>query len=600
MDSQLLAFYRDQLDALRGAAAVFGERHAEHARHLGLAGEGSDPQVERLIEAVAFLAARVERKLEDEEPEMIEAMLDVLAPHFAAPIPSMALAQASLVEGGSVARVARGTSLRLSDGRGDAGAVFRTARAIDVWPGELLKVELRGRPFGLPTELWGNAQSVLLLTFRMDAVPLRSDQTGCDLDLQFIKPHAAALTEMILSNAVGAAVLSGDHDAATTLISRERIRPLGLELDEALLPRPRGDSDASRLLTEFFALPAATQAARFAGIGAEFAAIAPDNNDGSYPVLLAIGFDTVNADLVRRLTPNHFALSVTPAINLSTRRAEPISVDRGRLEYPLTADARTPSTEIYRVNSVIGLRGGADRVVLAPFWQPTALGEAAPRTYWLARRASRRDGGEPVGMAISLCDSERRALDAPFRALLAEVLCFDGNLPVALYNRGAGISTEAQGVRLTLIEAPTRATACEVRSAAQWSFLAHSLFHRDPLAGDDLGASRFRRFLALHDRGSNLRVPDWIEGIDSVVSRGAVTRLRQDVRRGVVYGTDVFVGFDPAQYADGERFGFEQVLDRVIAQYTSTNTFTRLRSHLRHRVDQERVWTPRLGTGPLI
>jgi type VI secretion system protein ImpG len=46
-----------------------------------------------MIEAFAFLAGRVQLKLDDELPEITESFLNVLYPHYLAPIPSMAIAQ---------------------------------------------------------------------------------------------------------------------------------------------------------------------------------------------------------------------------------------------------------------------------------------------------------------------------------------------------------------------------------------------------------------------------------------------------------------------------------------------------------------------------
>src|SRR2546429_1691725 len=55
-----------------------------------------DPHVERLLEAFAFLAGRVHHKLDDEFPELTDALLSVLYPHYLAPIPSMAIVEFDL------------------------------------------------------------------------------------------------------------------------------------------------------------------------------------------------------------------------------------------------------------------------------------------------------------------------------------------------------------------------------------------------------------------------------------------------------------------------------------------------------------------------
>ena len=46
-----------------------------------------DPHVERMLEAFAFLAARVHLKIDDDFPEISEALLNIVYPHYVRPIP---------------------------------------------------------------------------------------------------------------------------------------------------------------------------------------------------------------------------------------------------------------------------------------------------------------------------------------------------------------------------------------------------------------------------------------------------------------------------------------------------------------------------------
>ena len=52
--------------------------------------------MERMLEAFAFLAARVHLKIDDEFPEITEALLTVLYPHYLRPIPSMSIVEFDL------------------------------------------------------------------------------------------------------------------------------------------------------------------------------------------------------------------------------------------------------------------------------------------------------------------------------------------------------------------------------------------------------------------------------------------------------------------------------------------------------------------------
>ena len=92
MSDELLGYYNRELEALRGLASEFAERHPKIAGRLRLTKDAvDDPHVQRLLEGVAFLGARVQQRLDDEFPELTDALLSVLYPHYLAPLPSVAI-----------------------------------------------------------------------------------------------------------------------------------------------------------------------------------------------------------------------------------------------------------------------------------------------------------------------------------------------------------------------------------------------------------------------------------------------------------------------------------------------------------------------------
>src|SRR3954465_4100292 len=94
MRDDLLLYYERELDYLRKSAVQFAEKYPKVASRLVLEPDKcEDPHVERLLEAFAFLAARVHLKIDDEFPEITEALLSILYPHYIRPIPSMAIVQ---------------------------------------------------------------------------------------------------------------------------------------------------------------------------------------------------------------------------------------------------------------------------------------------------------------------------------------------------------------------------------------------------------------------------------------------------------------------------------------------------------------------------
>ena len=89
MRDDLLLYYERELSFLREMGAEFAEKYPKIASRLLLEPnkESEDPHVERLLEAFAFLAARVHLKLDDDFPEITEALLGIVYPHLIRPIP---------------------------------------------------------------------------------------------------------------------------------------------------------------------------------------------------------------------------------------------------------------------------------------------------------------------------------------------------------------------------------------------------------------------------------------------------------------------------------------------------------------------------------
>ncbi len=147
MDPRLLTLYEQELRYFRESSAEFARAFPKIASRLGIEGqEVADPYVERLIEATAFLAARVGLKLDAEYPRFTGHLLDIVYPHFLAPTPSMAVVSlacdpddANLANGPTLPR---GSGLRARQAVGqNTHCEFRTSRALRVWPIEVQRAQ---------------------------------------------------------------------------------------------------------------------------------------------------------------------------------------------------------------------------------------------------------------------------------------------------------------------------------------------------------------------------------------------------------------------------------------------------------------------------
>ncbi len=157
MDSKLLEYYNRELAYLREMGAEFAERYPKVAGRLGMRGiDVADPYTERLMEGFAFLTSRVQLKMDAEFPRFSQRLLEMIAPNYLAPTPSMAIAElppdssrkGDLSKGFVVPRGTMMDSQALK--KNGVTCSYTTAHEVTLLPLKIGQVELGGVPADLP------------------------------------------------------------------------------------------------------------------------------------------------------------------------------------------------------------------------------------------------------------------------------------------------------------------------------------------------------------------------------------------------------------------------------------------------------------------
>ena len=265
MDQRLLSYYNRELSYLRELGGEFAKHFPKIAGRLGLDEfECTDPYVERLLEGFAFLAARVQLKIDAEYPRFTEGLMSILTPHLLAPTPSMAVVQLQPnLKQGVLAdgfRVARNTSLKSLLGRGEQTACeYRTAQDIELWPIEISGLSHSGYlgDLGdLPISSRKTLRGVVRIKLRsLNDRPLSElSLSRLPLFLRGAEQLGMRLYELLVGGSVG--LLVRDAKGARCGFSpRSVLRGMGFADDEALLSYDLRSFQGYRLLHEYFALP---------------------------------------------------------------------------------------------------------------------------------------------------------------------------------------------------------------------------------------------------------------------------------------------------------------------------------------------------------
>ncbi|MEP6946609.1 MAG: type VI secretion system baseplate subunit TssF, partial [Acidobacteriota bacterium] len=380
MRDELLGYYERELVFMRRMGAEFARKYPKIAGRLLLDEDKvEDPHVERMIESFAFLTARIGLKLDDELPEVTESFLNVLYPHYLAPIPSMSVVQFSygspndkLTAGQKLERGARLNS-RPVDG---TPCKFRSAYDVELLPIEILSAALespapkdgRGRladsTIRISMRCFGDASLHEMKSGASGALPKKL-RFYIDGEPQLVFP----LYEIIFNNATAVEFRARETPIGNKTMktitnlqaklpdpiifpARDVIKAVGFASDEALLPYTKRSFAGYRLLSEYFAFPY-----KFLFFDLEGLDEPIRKKFGShFDVLIHLRDITPP---IAPITNETFRLGCTPIINLFSKLSDPIYLSQQKYEYQVLPDVHRQATRRKMIPSVdAGTAGG--------------------------------------------------------------------------------------------------------------------------------------------------------------------------------------------------------------------------------------------------
>jgi type VI secretion system protein ImpG len=630
MSDDLLPFYDRELKHLQALGAEFAQRHPQVAGRLRLGPEGAaDPHVERLIQAVAFLNARIRHKIEDDFPELTQSLLGLVYPHYLRPIPSLGIAQLELDAAGHALvkgrYVPRGTAIDtepdLSFGE---SCRYRTAYDVTLWPLKVAQARLARRPFSIPASPQASrAQAVLHIELRSLAPETKVGLVQAPR-LRFYlhrgnNTNVYKLLELLGTDVLEVCLAADAHAGRFAVLSPASLAPVGFERDQGLLPDDARSLPAYRLLTEYFAFP---QKHLFVDLElgtpgtAEwaFARAAADQHDR---LSLFVLLKRSDADLERDLSADTFRLGCTPIVNLFRQAADPLTLTQTEAEYQIVPDARRPwSCEIYSIDRVEAVSPQQEAVLFQPFFSWKHGAEQNPRqAYWHAalRPGAGSDPTHPERMRqdvlMSLVDLGFRPSQPAGWTLRVDATCFSGDAPSHLPG-GVGpggmprpLLSLPEGAgpisRVTSLTPPTPTLRPEWGRRTLWRLISHLSLNHLSLTGGGDGAAALREMLELYNFRRSAETQALIDSITEVRSERIVRRVGWRAG-GFGLGTQVQVTIDESRLAGLGGYLLAMVLDRFFGAYVAVNSFTELVVQSRQRIGQEEPWRWSKRTGERI
>ncbi|NYE60067.1 type VI secretion system protein ImpG [Duganella sp. 1224] len=611
MNPQLLRYYETELQHLRELGGEFARDFPKIAGRLGLEEQAcADPYVERLLEGVAFLAARVQMKVDAEFPRFTNHLLELVYPQYLAPTPSMAVVQLQPDMGeGSLARgftVPRGSALHSQLGKDDQTACeFRTAHAVTLWPVEVAAARYTAcgpQLNGIDLGRFGPVRAALRLRLRTGAGLTFSDLALTSLPLHLRGGDAlpARLMEALLAQSAGILAMPA-HEAPAwhSVIAREQLRAIGSGDDEALLPPSARAFQGYRLLQEYFALPQRFLFVELGGL------------DGAVQRCAETELDIVvllkrHEPQLQALNAANIGLYCTPAINLFPKRADRVHLSDQQSDYHVVPDRTRPMDyEIYEVRAVTGYGSGADAVqTFASFYHAN---DQRPGAYYQLRRDTRlqseqqrRHGARSSYLGsevfLTLVDAGAAPYNSNLRQLGVETLCSNRDLVLSMPLGGGktdftiGAGAPVRSVRC--VAGPSAPAPSHAQGDTAWRLVSHLSLNYLSLQDEDAGA--LRDMLRLYCRAHDTAAQRQIDGVRSVQADSIVQRLPLPGPISHGRGLQITITLDEMAFEGSSIFMLGMVLEQFFAKYVSLNSFTQtvIRSATRGVI---MTWPPRIG-----
>jgi type VI secretion system protein ImpG len=616
MNRSLYPYYEQELRFLRKDLEGFAKAYPAAAGRLLLdASQSADPHVERLIEAVALLTARVHKKIDDEFPELTDALLSVTAPHYLAPIPSLTIvgfdvdgSAANLQNGFVVPRGRRLSTRGLAD-----ACQFRTCYDVTLWPVRVESAALSAPP--LPAGLTAPPGTAAALRIRLSAL---GDATFSSMTLQRLRLYlhgepqlVASLYEAMFHRSIEAAFVAVDGKNKLPPISismDECIHQVGFEPHQELLPYPPQTHPAHRLLTEFFAFP---QKFSFIDVGGFDRVRAAGFGRQVEWVLFLKEYPSA---IARAVDAKTFRLGCTPVVNLFAKTAEPIVVDETTHEYQVIPDAGAPrGAEVFSIDAVVAAdsKSGAASEC-APFYSfRHERGGASPDLFWFAsRRPSPLEGDRGGDVFLSLVDLNFQPRRRGDMVLTVATTCSNRDVPAQLQRAGEQLRFELDFTAPVLQAASLRTVTPVIRPAvgrrAFWRLISQLSVNHLSLTGGADGLEAFKEILRLHDLssddsgGATPIVSPVIDGLVGLSSRRSVAQIGSPAASGMARGIEVVVELDEEKCVGVGVYLFASVIERVLGLYATINSFVQLSVKTKLQDGYYRRWPPRAGDRAIL
>ncbi len=607
-DQRLLDYYERELTFLRQLGSEFADSYGAVASRLRIEpNRTEDPHVERLLQGFAFLAARIHLKVDDGSPEISQALLNVVYPHYLRPVPAMGLVQFRLdPERGKLSSgwpIPRHSKLVTPPTKSGVRCQFRTCYDTTLLP---LTVASAGWHSPHEVELPEPTDSFAILRVELQGEP---DVTFDELEFSELRFYldgdpgvVASLYELLCNNCTRVVAWNpADDDGTRIRLPGSAVCPVGFEPEQGMLPATRRSFLPYQMIQEYFAFPRKYHFLDVKGLEPVQAA----GMGNTMQLLFFISrfeLPDRHARLQEAVSERTLRLGCTPIVNLFRAESRPIRMTQRESTYPV----KVPNdSEVFSIEEVFAVApGSTERISFAPFYAVRHRDQTSDGPFWASSRApSSWEADTMSEVSLSFVDLTGQTVHPEYHSAMVRTLCSNGNLPHELPfgTTESDFDLEEESAPLQGIHSlvtPTKALQPPAGGQQLWRLI--SMLSLNYLSLVDRGADAFKEVLRLYDFSNSTEGERHIQGIVGVESEPMHAPFHGEHGLSFARGRRVSIEFDEDDFTGGGVYLFASVIERFLGLYSSLNSFSRLVATTRQRSGVLRAWPPRSGTKPLL
>jgi type VI secretion system protein ImpG len=575
----LLRYYQDELLFLRKKGGSFSRLYPEIAASIDIKdGQSTDPHTERIIEAVAFMAARLHQRIDDNDEYLAFHILNAICPNLVNFFPPCSIVSFTAKSGEQPdhsLHIPRRTKLSFT-GKNGSIYYFSTLNPIDVYPITITGVFLE--------------RATLKIDFMSKTVPIEK------MEISKILLHinsniiddAMIIYEALFANR-GNVLLKTDNRTMTI-----QMNAVGFGDDDTACPVSKYSSNVFQLFQELLHFRQ-----KFMFFELSELDFSSEKDVLEFSILIPV---TVSQSrLLQIIKNNSFLLNCVPVANLFPFTSDPFRFTGERNKYLLLADQlHDTDMEIHSITNVhsIDSQTSEDRII-QPYFSLSIDSDTniLHQLFWLHTKESSEIRGLPGhDIYLSLVDTNLNYHRVYDDVVYAKLMCSNrlSARDVPVLSKLDVNNLETGGIFGKLIYKMT--SPVDVPNNL-WALVSELASLQMPLSKNIIGS--LKQIIKLLSGDNIVKANELLGQISSVSVFETVKRIGKDAWRGFAKGIE-FDLYTKQQEQTHIAFLLSCFINEYISSCVSLNSFVHLKLFSEKTNAKIAEWLPTSGRKSLI